>query len=51
VNFTYIVYCLSRIQLRMSLAMYVRCVTYNVRLAMDHVEKYALPMQVCREVL
>jgi len=30
-----LVYCVSRILFRMSLAMDVRCVTYSVRLAID----------------
>ena len=38
----YLVYCVSRILFRMSLAMDVRCVTYSVRLAMDHMEGFVL---------
>ena len=42
----YLVNCVSRIQLRMSVAMDVRCATYGVRLAMEHVEEYVLCLQL-----
>ena len=36
----YLVYCVSPILFRTSLAMDVRCATYSVRMAMDHVEGF-----------
>ena len=45
-NCAYLVYCVSRILFRMSLAMDVRFATYSVRLAMDHVEGFMLCLQV-----
>ena len=44
----YLVYCVSGILLRMSVVMGVRCATYSVRLAMDHVEECVLCLPVCR---
>jgi len=49
VSCVYLVYCVSRILFRMSLARDVRCATYSVRLAMDHVEGFVLCLQVRRE--
>ena len=46
VSCAYLAYCVSRILFRMSLAMDVRCATYSVRLAMDHVEGFVLCLQV-----
>jgi len=46
VSCAYHAYCVSRILFRMSLAMDVRCATYSVRLAMDHVEGFVLCLQV-----
>jgi len=40
VSCAYLVYCVSRTLFRMNLAMDVRCATYSVRLAMDHVEGF-----------
>ena len=61
VSCAYLVYCVSRLLFRMSLAMDVRCATYSVRLAMDvrcvtfsvrlamdHVEGFVLCLQVRR---
>jgi hypothetical protein len=48
VSCAYLVYCVSGILLRMSVAMGVRCATYSVRLAMDHVEECVLCLPVCR---
>jgi len=42
VSCAYLVYCVSRILFRMSLATDVRCVTCSVRLAMDHVVGFVL---------
>jgi len=44
VSCAYLVYCVSRILFRMSLAMDVRCVTCSV----DHVERFVLCIQVHR---
>ena len=38
VSCAYLVYCVSLMLFGMSLVMHVRCATYRVRLAMDHVE-------------
>jgi len=48
VSCAYLVYCVSRVLFRMSLAMDVLCATYSVRLAMDHVEGFVLHLQVHR---
>jgi len=40
VSYAYLVYCVSRRLFKRSLGMDVRCATYSVRLAMDHVEGF-----------
>ena len=47
-NCAYLVYCVSHILFRMSLAMDVHCATYSMRLAVDHVERFMLCLQVRR---
>jgi len=48
VNCAGLVNCVSRVLFIMSLAVDVRCATYSVRLAMDHLEGFALYLQVRR---
>jgi len=46
VSCVYFVHCVSRILFGMSLAMDVRCATYSLRLAVNHVKGFVLCLHV-----